>query len=129
MIKHVLLVEDEMPHRVLFKRQLKRYNTQLEVHDATNGNLGMGFLNTFAGDLSELLILLDLNMPSMTGLQMLTALYADPRFQAAKVAILTTSDDLVDMKVAHQYPIMEYLVKPVQYDQLVAVLEKASTAL
>jgi CheY-like chemotaxis protein len=68
------------------------------------------------------LILLDLNMPRMNGLEFLTELRSDAKLKHAVVFVLTTSDHHADVYSAHQHNIAGYIVKPIRREQMLDAL-------
>lgn len=68
------------------------------------------------------LILLDLNLPKKDGREVLSELKADPQFQSVPVVILTASRQEHDMLRAHELDVAGYMTKPVDFDQLIAIV-------
>ena len=73
------------------------------------------------------LILLDLNMPKMNGLEFLRALRADPALRSLSVVVLTTSDDERDRIEAYNLNVAGYILKPVTFTAFVEVMATLNT--
>jgi CheY-like chemotaxis protein len=69
------------------------------------------------------LLLLDLHMPRMNGLEVLEAINADKTIRAVPVVVLTTSDNTADVKAAYAWRCSGYVVKPLGYTQFVALID------
>ena len=73
------------------------------------------------------LVILDINMPRMNGLELLRALRADPQLAALPVVVLTTSDDERDKMEAYDLNVAGYLVKPVDFASTVDLMAALET--
>ena len=73
------------------------------------------------------LILLDLNMPKMNGLEFLRALRADPALRSLSVVVLTTSDDERDRIEAYNLNVAGYILKPVTFTAFVEAIATLNT--
>lgn len=123
MAKFILLVEDNPDDEALALRALRRNNIANEVIVARDGVEALDFLfatGTYAGrdalDLPEV-VLLDLKLPKLHGLEVLQRIRADPRTQLLPVVILTTSSEDRDMVESYRLGANSYIRKPVDFDQ------------
>jgi CheY-like chemotaxis protein len=119
MEKLLLLVEDDYVDAISFKRALKKLNASYDLQIARNGRDGIEMLKAIGkGPLSRKpdIIILDLNMPRMNGIEFLEILRADPELRGLTVFITTTSGDDVDMATARKLGISGYIIKPMNFD-------------
>jgi CheY-like chemotaxis protein len=118
----ILLVEDEIAHTKLFQRSIKRANPNLNVHILHHGADALLYLKDHHADVA--MVLLDLNMPVMNGIEFLQKVRADKTLKELKIVVLTTSDNPDDVKKADDLGYFDYLVKPLDYIQFKNLLEK-----
>ncbi|WP_373044268.1 response regulator [Vulgatibacter sp.] len=124
---HILLVEDDEVDVLNVKRAFDRNRICNPLYVAGNGLEALEMLRSGAVPAGRRLILLDLNMPKMNGLEFLKALRADPDLQATSVVVLTTSNDERDRVEAWNLNVSGYLLKPVTFSnfvELTATLNK-----
>lgn len=119
----ILLVEDN-PHDVeLTLRALKKHNLANKVHIARDGEEALkfvfGHLEKGAGGESPRLILLDLKLPKVDGLEVLRALKADERTKTIPVVVLTSSQEDRDMVESYALGVNSYITKPVEFDRFI----------
>jgi two-component system response regulator len=119
----ILIVEDNPTDLELTLRALKEHNLCNSVHVARDGEEALDFIfcrEKFAGKrLDELprVILLDLKLPLVDGLEVLRQVRADPRTQRVPVAVLTTSTEERDVVESYALGVNSYITKPVDFDQ------------
>jgi CheY-like chemotaxis protein len=129
---NILLVEDDEVDVLNVKRAFKKNNIANPLYVAGNGLEALEMLRGINGHPPTVpahrrLILLDLNMPCMGGIEFLQALRADPQLQSIPVVVLTTSEEERDRIQAQQLNAAGYLLKPVRFSEfveLVAVLNQ-----
>jgi len=117
----ILHVEDDQVDRMVIQRVIKKLGITDQITQATNGEEALqilrGSLSTSTtGDLPHL-VLLDINMPKMNGLEFLKELRADPQLRHISVFMMTTSNDDSDRTEAYRYNVAGYIVKPVDIQQ------------
>jgi hypothetical protein len=123
---HVLLVEDDEVDVMNVRRAFKRGNILNPLYVAANGLEALEILR--GNDESIMipserrLVLLDLNMPRMGGIEFLQELRADPTLQMTPVIVLTTSNDDQDRVQAYGLNVAGYLLKPVTFPSFVEVV-------
>ena len=106
----ILLVDDDDVDAMGVERSLNKLRLANPFHRARDGVEGLEMLR--AKDIDQpYLVLLDLNMPRMTGIEMLQALRSDPDLRSTVVFVLTTSDDDKDKVAAYNEHIAGYIVK------------------
>jgi len=121
----ILLVEDDEVDIMNVKRAFKKNNILNPLHIARNGLEGLDMLrgNASAGveKLSPMpkVILLDLNMPKMGGLEFLKEVRMDPNLKAISVFVMTTSDEESDKFTAYDLNVAGYIIKPLSFERFV----------
>ncbi|MCU7842408.1 MAG: response regulator [Candidatus Thiodiazotropha sp. (ex Monitilora ramsayi)] len=122
---HILLVEDNPDDELLAMRALKKNNILNEVKVARDGAEALDYLESLAGDdtLPEL-ILLDLKLPKVSGLEVLKTIRNNPRTQLLPVVILTSSDEEKDLVSSYQLGANSYIRKPVDFGQFVDAVQQ-----
>ena len=111
----ILLVEDDELDIISVQRSLKKLDGALELHTAYNGKEALSLLNGNNPPLKPDVILLDLNMPKMNGIEFLRILRKDAQLKQIKVFIMTTSADNADHSVTDQLGVSGYIIKPLNY--------------
>jgi CheY-like chemotaxis protein len=124
---NILLVEDDEVDVMNVQRALKKNNATAALYRAANGIEALAMLRSNShisqNDNSRLLILLDLNMPEMGGLEFLKELRADPALCKLPVVILTTSMQDSDLATAYQYNVAGYIIKPITFSSFVEKID------
>lgn len=116
MKKHtILLIEDDDLDIISVQRSLKKLEAEYELTTAYNGKEALLKLKE-NGAVKPDVILLDLNMPKMNGIEFLKALRKDEDLKHLKVFIMTTSSEIVDRTVTEQLGISGYIIKPLNYN-------------
>lgn len=122
MTKPILLVEDNPMDVDLTKRALRRHRLANEVVVARDGEEAVNLIPRWEmGEVTPTLILLDLKLPRLSGLEVLEQFKGHPTYCAIPVVVLTTSRDDGDVKRAYQLGANSYIVKPVDFDKFVEV--------
>ena len=117
----IIMVEDDDGHARLIERNIRRSGVNNEIIPFSNGTEALDYL--FGSDGSglkhkgkALLILLDLNLPDMTGIDILRRVKENKYLKSAPVVILTTTDDSQEIKRCYELGCNVYITKPVNYD-------------
>jgi DNA-binding response OmpR family regulator len=122
----LMLVEDEITHRRLFERNFDRHDMDMDLVSLENGVQAMQYLyKAVENQQASLVMVLDLKMPGMNGLQVLEAVRGDDRLKHVPVIILTTSDEEDEMGRCAELGIHSYLIKPVNFDELSLYIDQA----
>lgn len=119
---NILLVEDDEVDVMNVKRAFKKNNITNPLYLATNGLEALVMLrgnSTPAIPRERRLILLDLNMPKMNGIEFLRELRSDPELKATPVIVLTTSNEDRDKVEAYNLNVAGYILKPVTFSNFV----------
>jgi len=115
---NILLVEDDEVDVMNVKRAFKKNNVMNPLHVATNGYEALEILRGSGKAASGIprerrLVLLDLNMPKMGGIEFLRELRADAELRPTPVVVLTTSNEERDRVEAYNLNVAGYILKPV----------------
>ena len=120
--KPILLVEDDTVDQDSVRRAFKDLHVANELIIVGNGEEALNYLNNQAND--EIgLILLDLNMPRMNGIEFLKEIKNNISLKQIPVVVLTTSNEENDRIESFKLSIAGYMVKPVQYLNFVEVIK------
>ena len=119
---NILLVDDDEVDVMTVKRAFQKANITNPMFIASNGVEALQMLRSESVPASRRLILLDLNMPQMNGIEFLRELRKDPALQAITVVVLTTSNEDRDRVEAFQLNVAGYLLKPVTFQTFAEVM-------
>jgi two-component system response regulator len=122
----ILLVEDNPDHVELILKTLEENNVLNKVYVVTTGEEALDFLyqrGAYADARRPGLILLDINLPRVDGIEVLRQIKTDPKLKAIPVVILTTSAGEREMVESYNYGANSYIVKPVDFEQFVKVIK------
>jgi CheY-like chemotaxis protein len=119
---HILLVDDDEVDVMNVQRALLKNHIANPVHVATNGIEALEKLRDGSIASTRLLVLLDLNMPKMNGIEFLRELRADPKLHATSVVVLTTSNEQRDKVDAFQFNVAGYMLKPVTFAKFIEIM-------
>jgi two-component system, response regulator len=111
----ILLVEDNANDAELTLRALKQRNLANRVHLCRDGAEAMDFFSDGAGPVPKV-VLLDLKLPKVDGLEVLRRLKQDTRTKSIPVVVLTSSREEPDIERAYALGANSYIVKPVDFD-------------
>ncbi|HSK65361.1 MAG TPA: response regulator [Anaerolineales bacterium] len=126
----ILLVEDNPRDAELTIRALKRKNLANNLYHVEDGVEALDFLlgrGAYSGrDMNEppKVVLLDLKLPRINGLEVLSALKGDERTRTIPVVIITSSAEDPDVKKAYELGANSYVIKPVQFDSFIEAMAK-----
>jgi CheY-like chemotaxis protein len=119
---NILLVEDDQVDVMNVRRAFERNRITNPLFVAGDGIEGLETLRNGSIPRSRRLVLLDLNMPRMNGIEFLRELRRDPELQLTPVVVLTTSNDDRDKIDAYNLNVAGYLLKPVTFVNFVEVM-------
>jgi CheY-like chemotaxis protein len=123
----VLLVEDDPGDVLMTREAFADYKIHNRLHVVSNGIDALAFLRhegEYADAPTPDLILLDLNLPRMSGREVLSAIKADEGFRTIPVVVLTTSDLEEDVKSSYSLHANAYVTKPVDFESFVGVVRQ-----
>ncbi|WP_431241815.1 response regulator [Flavobacterium sp. P21] len=113
---NILLIEDDELDTISVERSLKKLEIQYDLHTAYNGLEALQMLRKTEDPLIPDVILLDINMPKMNGIEFLKILRNDENLKDLKVFIMTTSSEGSDRVTAEKLGISGYIIKPLNYN-------------
>jgi CheY-like chemotaxis protein len=119
--KAILLVEDDQVDAMTVRRALKELHVINRLEHIENGEQAIAHLSD-PGSNHPCLILLDLNMPIMNGIEFLQVVKADSDLKCIPVVVLTTSDEQKDKLESFKLGVAGYMRKPVDYQQFVEII-------
>jgi chemotaxis family two-component system response regulator Rcp1 len=122
----ILLVEDNPGDVVLVREALKSAKVRNNLHVAQDGQAAIDFLQGEAGNPDHIrpgLVLLDLNLPKKDGREVLRDIKGDPELRTIPVVVMTSSIDEEDIWKAYDAQANCYITKPVNFDQLMKVVQ------
>jgi CheY-like chemotaxis protein len=123
----ILLAEDDDGHARLIERNLKRAGFINRVVRARDGQEALDAVRNGPDGLpadNQFLLLLDINMPRIDGMEVLRQLKADPGTARIPVIMLTTTDDPREVERCYQLGCSVYITKPVRYEDFVEALTR-----
>lgn len=111
---NILFIEDDLIETMKFKRTIGKLQVQHKITEAKNGEEALQVLGS--DDQLPDIILLDLNMPRMSGIEFLKVLKADDRYRYLPTIMLTTSENRADLLECYKIGIAGYILKPLKYE-------------
>jgi len=125
----ILIADDDAGHARLIEKNLQRAGLHNQIIRFENGQQTLDFLfcrgpgQTRSSDVSYLL-LLDIRMPQVDGIEVLRQIKADPELRKIPVSMLTTTDDPREVARCHELGCSNYIVKPVDYDKFAEAINR-----
>lgn len=125
----ILLAEDDDGHAQLVQRNLKRAGITNEVRRVEDGQLALDYVRR-QGQFSDrprngpLLVLLDINMPRIDGIEVLRQIKVDTSLATIPVIMLTTTDNPREIEACYQLGCSIYVTKPVEYEPFVEAIKR-----
>ncbi len=128
-IMKILFAEDDEGHATLVQRNLQRAGIANEIIHVKDGQEALDYLKNERVNGGEnhqipMLMLLDINMPRLNGIDVLRAVKRDPSTAALPVIMLTTTDDPREVQRCYQLGCSVYLTKPMQYGAFVDAIKR-----
>lgn len=125
----ILLAEDDEGHANLVRRNLKRSGVTNEIVHVRDGQAALDYLNAIGEyrnrpTSAPLLLLLDINMPRVDGIEVLRQVKQSPRLGRIPVIMLTTTDDPREVARAYELGCSVYVTKPVAYEAFVEAVTR-----
>ncbi len=118
----LLLVEDDPGHARLIEKNIRRGGATNPIVHVRDGASALAQLAALAGARTDegaprLVMLLDMNLPDMSGTDLLARVKADPGFRRLPVLVLTTSDDRTEIGRCYELGCSLYITKPLAYER------------
>jgi len=115
----IIMIEDDDGHARLIERNIRRAGISNTIHHFTDGTSALEFI--FNGSDGPILngpamVLLDLNLPDMSGTDILTRIKSVDKLKRTPVVVLTTTDDKVEIQRCYDLGCNVYITKPVNYE-------------
>ena len=126
----ILLVEDRASDIELTTRALKQHNLANHIHVVKDGAEALNFLfatGAYAGrhiENSPKLVLLDLKMPKVNGIEVLRQIKGDERTKTIPVVMLTSSEENRDLEECYRLGVNSYIVKPVEFEKFTEAVQQ-----
>lgn len=120
----ILLVEDNQDDAELTIRALKKYNLANNLLHLQDGEEALNFL--FSSNINTIpkIILLDIKMPKVDGIEVLRKIKSDPYRKIIPVVVLTSSKEERDIIESYKLGVNAYIVKPVEFDKFVKAVSE-----
>jgi CheY-like chemotaxis protein len=117
----IVMIEDDEGHARLIEKNVRRAGVSNAIVPYTNGTEALDYIlgKDRSGEASRdrsLLILLDLNLPDMTGVDILAKVKSNPHTKRLPVVVLTTTDDKSEIQRCYDLGANVYITKPVDYE-------------
>jgi DNA-binding response OmpR family regulator len=120
----IIMIEDDLGHAKLIERNIRRAGVDNEIIPFETGRAALDFIlgdgarvpNGTPGEEKAFLILLDLNLPDMSGVDILARLKASDKAHRIPVVVLTTTDDKVEIARCYDLGCSAYITKPLEYE-------------
>ena len=125
----IIMIEDDEGHARLIEKNIRRAGVNNEIIPFANGTDALAYLfgpdgSGSAGSGRQLLILLDLNLPDMTGIDILRRVKENKYLKCAPVVVLTTTDDSQEIKRCYELGCNVYITKPVNYESFATAIRQ-----
>jgi CheY-like chemotaxis protein len=113
--KTILLIEDDELDVISVQRTLKKFYTSYDLHVAHNGKEALSMLTDSENPIKPDVVLLDLNMPRMNGIEFLKTIRGNEILKNLQVFVMTTSTESSDRTITEQLGVAGYIIKPLGY--------------
>jgi CheY-like chemotaxis protein len=120
----IILAEDDDGHAVLVERNLRRAGLDNSFVRARDGQEALDILLGPGALCDSCILLLDIKMPRVDGIEVLRRLKGDPRTATLPVVMLTTTDDPREVERCYQLGCNVYVTKPVEYEQFIEAVKR-----
>ncbi len=119
----ILLIEDDPGHARLIEKNVRRAGVANEIVHKLDGTTALEHLFG-RGENDPMLVLLDLNLPDMSGTEILGRIKADPVLKRTPVVVLTTTDDRTEIQRCYDLGCNVYITKPVEYEGFASAIRQ-----
>ena len=121
----IVMVEDDLGHAKLIEKNIRRANIANDIVHFDHGEAALDYL--FSDEVRQegpLLILLDLNLPEMSGAYILEKVKSDENLRRTPVVVLTTTDDKAEIQRCYDLGCNVYITKPVDYEAFAGAIQQ-----
>lgn len=120
--RSILMIEDNPMDIDLTLRAFNKRNLNNSIEIARDGEAGLAYIERWdAGEPLPVVILLDLKLPKVDGLEVLRQMKNHPVYRTIPVVVLTTSSQDQDVKTAYELGANSYIIKPVDFEKFLEV--------
>lgn len=124
-VRPILIVEDNPMDLDLTRRAFSQRKLANPIEVARDGEEALARIADWDnGKPQPVVILLDLKLPKVSGLEVLRTLKSDPSYKCIPVVVLTTSKEDTDVKAAYELGVNSYIVKPVNFEKFMEVAKQ-----
>ncbi|MBD3165267.1 response regulator [bacterium] len=125
----ILIAEDDEGHASLIQKNLKRSGISNNMKHFLDGQETMDYLEEVKGDIDPnkrigYLLLLDIRMPKVDGVEVLRRVKEDSKLRRIPVIMITTTDDPREVQRCHELGCSNYITKPIDYDKFVKAIRQ-----
>jgi CheY-like chemotaxis protein len=125
----ILIAEDDEGHASLIQKNLKRSGISNSMKHFLNGQETLDYLYKVKADIDPnkrigYLLLLDIRMPKVDGVEVLRRVKEDPKLRRIPVIMITTTDDPREVQRCHELGCSNYITKPIDYDKFVKAIRQ-----
>lgn len=123
----ILIVEDDEGHAILIRENLEAAGVPYPMQHFRDGQAVLDFFAARPpqpNGTGTYIVLLDIRMPKVDGIEVLRRMKADPAFKMVPVIMLTTTDDVREVQRCHQIGCSGYIQKPVDYDKFAEAIRR-----
>lgn len=123
----IVMIEDDEGHARLIEKNIRRAGILNDITHFTDGTSALNHLfNTANGPMlsGPALVLLDLNLPDMSGTDILAKIKSEPALKRTPVVVLTTTDDKVEIQRCYDLGCNVYITKPVNYESFAQAIRQ-----
>lgn len=122
---NILLVEDNEDHAELIQRNFRDNQVANKIYWVKDGEEALDYLfqrGAYADRVCPHLILLDLRLPKVDGIEVLKTIKTDEKLKSIPVVVLTSSESEKDIRKVYEYYANSYLVKPIDFQQFTKLM-------
>lgn len=125
----ILVAEDDPGHRELICRNFRRVGIDNPILEFEDGQKILDYLQSCRGEIRPdeeplMVLVLDIRMPKIDGLEVLRRIKNDPVLHSLPVVVLTTTDDPSDIRRCHRLGCSSYITKPIEYDAFLEAVQR-----
>lgn len=120
----IIMIEDDEGHARLIEKNIRRAGICNEIITFRTGRAAMQWLELGGLKQGAGMVLLDLNLPDISGIDILARIKSDPRLHRMPVVILTTTDDQQEIQRCYELGCNVYVTKPVEYETFASAIRK-----